>query len=167
MAGGINGAERHKNFLPFINAESRILILGSFPSVKSRETGFYYGNPQNRFWKTLAAACGTETPATVEQKKAFLLANKIALWDVIAETSLTGSSDANIKEENSAAENIKSIFGVSKELKVIICNGKKAFGVFLKEVPCPPVTALYLSSTSSANPAFRAEDWIKTLREYL
>lgn len=69
---------------PVYRADSRILILGSFPSVKSRETGFFYGHPQNRFWKVTAAVCGEEVPQTVEEKKAFLLRNHIAVWDVIA-----------------------------------------------------------------------------------
>ena len=68
---------------PVYRADSRILILGSFPSVKSRETGFFYGHPQNRFWKVTAAVCGEEVPQTVEEKKAFLLRNHIAVWDVI------------------------------------------------------------------------------------
>lgn len=81
---------------PVYRADSRILILGSFPSVKSRETGFFYGHPQNRFWKVTAAVCGEEVPQTVEEKKAFLLRNHIAVWDVIASCVITGSSDASI-----------------------------------------------------------------------
>lgn len=80
---------------PVYRADSRILILGSFPSVKSRETGFFYGHPQNRFWKVTAAVCGEEVPQTVEEKKAFLLRNHIAVWDVIASCVITGSSDAS------------------------------------------------------------------------
>ena len=83
---------------PVYRADSRILILGSFPSVKSRETGFFYGHPQNRFWKVTAAVCGEEVPQTVEEKKAFLLRNHIAVWDVIASCVITGSSDASIRD---------------------------------------------------------------------
>ena len=83
---------------PVYRADSRILILSSFPSVKSRETGFFYGHPQNRFWKVTAAVCGEEVPQTVEEKKAFLLRNHIAVWDVIASCVITGSSDASIRD---------------------------------------------------------------------
>ena len=77
--------------------DSRILILGSFPSVKSREQMFFYGHPQNRFWRVMAALLGADVPQTVEEKRAFLLANHIALWDVIASCDIAGSSDASIR----------------------------------------------------------------------
>lgn len=83
---------------PVYRADSRILILGSFPSVKSRETGFFYGHPQNRFWKVTAAVCGEEVPQTVEEKKAFLLRNHIAVWDVPGEAAGTGSGSSSVDE---------------------------------------------------------------------
>ena len=79
---------------PVYNEHSRILILGSFPSVKSREAGFFYGHPQNRFWKVLANVFQAEVPGTIEEKKAFLLEHRIAVWDVIGQCEITGSSDS-------------------------------------------------------------------------
>ena len=82
---------------PIYNENSKILILGSFPSVKSRENQFFYHHPQNRFWKTLAAVVGCDTPISIEEKKKFLLDNNIAVWDVIASCEIEGSSDSSIK----------------------------------------------------------------------
>ena len=84
-------------FLPVYDENSELLILGSFPSVKSREQGFYYGHPQNRFWKVLAAVCECEVPKTIEEKKKMLLKNHIAIWDVIDSCDIIGSSDSSIK----------------------------------------------------------------------
>ena len=84
-------------FLPVYDENSELLILGSFPSVKSREQGFYYGHPQNRFWKVLAAVYGSEVPGTVEEKKSLLLSRHIAIWDVIDSCDIIGSSDCSIK----------------------------------------------------------------------
>ena len=85
-------------FEPIYSSESKILILGSFPSVKSRENEFYYGHPQNRFWKVLSFVLKEEVPETIEEKKRLLLQNQIALWDVIASCSIVGSSDTTIKD---------------------------------------------------------------------
>ena len=85
-------------FDPVYNEESQILILGSFPSVKSRENNFYYGHPQNRFWKVLAAVFDVEVPQTIDEKKEFLLGHHIAIWDVIESCSILGSSDISIKD---------------------------------------------------------------------
>ena len=82
---------------PVYDKNSRILILGSFPSVKSREEGFFYGHPQNRFWKVTSAVFGDELPKSVPEKKAFLLRNRIALWDVIGSCDIEGSSDSSIR----------------------------------------------------------------------
>ena len=84
-------------FPPIYDGNSRILILGSFPSVKSREQLFFYGHPQNRFWRVTAAVYGSEAPGTIPEKKEFLLSHGIALWDVIASCEITGSSDSSIK----------------------------------------------------------------------
>ena len=79
---------------PVFDEMSRILILGSFPSVKSREAGFFYGHPQNRFWRVLAAVLGCPVPATIDEKRNMLLAHHVAVWDVIASCEITGSSDS-------------------------------------------------------------------------
>ena len=81
---------------PLFNEKSQILILGSFPSVKSREQKFFYGHPQNRFWKVIAAVYHADTPKTIEEKRSFLLEHRIALWDVIASCEIKGSSDSSI-----------------------------------------------------------------------
>ena len=83
---------------PVYDEHSNILILGSFPSVKSREQGFFYGHPQNRFWRVLAAVYGNQVPQTVEEKKAFLLQSGVAVWDVIASCEIQGSADSSIKD---------------------------------------------------------------------
>ena len=82
---------------PVFDENSKILVLGSFPSVKSREEGFFYGHPQNRFWKVMANAFDTHTPQSIEEKKVLLLSNGIALWDVIHSCNIVGSSDSSIK----------------------------------------------------------------------
>ena len=84
-------------FPPLYDENSKVLILGSFPSVKSREQNFFYGHPQNRFWKVVSAVIGTDTPVSIEEKSNFLHENHIALWDVIASCDITGSSDSSIK----------------------------------------------------------------------
>ena len=85
-------------FDPVFNTESKILILGSFPSVKSRENNFFYGHPQNRFWKVMAKVLEWEAPTTIEEKREMLLENHVAVWDVIASCSIVGSSDTSIKD---------------------------------------------------------------------
>ena len=115
---------------PVYRADSRILILGSFPSVKSRETGFFYGHPQNRFWKVTAAVCGEEVPQTVEEKKAFLLRNHIAVWDVIASCVITGSSDASIRDV--VPNPLQDILECA-DIRQIYCNGDRV--EVLPEVP--------------------------------
>ncbi|MBQ1503384.1 MAG: DNA-deoxyinosine glycosylase, partial [Clostridia bacterium] len=92
----VNGAIIHP-IPPVFDKNSRILILGSFPSVKSREVGFFYGHPQNRFWKVVSALFEEETPRTVEEKKDLLIRNGVALWDVLHSCEIRGSSDASIK----------------------------------------------------------------------
>ena len=82
---------------PLYDNTSAILILGSFPSVRSREAGFFYGHPQNRFWRVTAAVTGAEVPQSIPEKREFLLSHHIALWDVIASCEITGSSDSSIR----------------------------------------------------------------------
>ena len=105
---------------PVFDSASRILILGSFPSVKSREAGFFYGHPQNRFWKVLAGITDSEVPVTTEEKKAFLLQRHIAVWDVIASCVITGSSDSSIREV--VPNEIGRILEAAP-IRCIFCNG--------------------------------------------
>jgi len=152
-------------FLPVYDKNTKVLILGSFPSVKSREQGFYYGHPQNRFWKVLAAVCGCEVPRTIEEKKAMLLANHIAVWDVIDSCDIIGSSDSSIK--NVVPTNIAGILPET-EITRIYANGKTAgrlYDKFIRE--STGMEAVVLPSTSPANAACSLEKLIEVWKEEL
>lgn len=136
-------------FPPLYDKDSKILILGSFPSVKSREQMFFYGHPQNRFWKVVSAVLGQETPITIDEKKNFLLSNNIALWDVIASCDITGSSDSSIK--NVVANDLTEILD-SADIKQIFVNGKTAEKYYNKYIRDKiNRKAICLPSTSPAN----------------
>lgn len=142
-------------FEPVFDSNSRILILGTFPSVKSREHQFYYGHPQNRFWKVLAAVYKDAPPKTVPEKKAFLLKHCTALWDVISSCEITGSADASIK--NAVPNDISKILGAA-HISRIFCNGTKAFDLYNKYLlPKTEIQAEKLPSTSPANAAWTLE----------
>ncbi len=139
-------------FPPFYDAASEILILGSFPSVKSRAQMFFYGHPQNRFWKVTAAVFGDGVPDTLEEKKAFLRNNKIALWDVIGACEITGSSDSSIK--NVTPNDLAPIFETVAIRKIYV-NGKTAEKYFkLYTEKRIGREAICLPSTSPANAAW-------------
>ena len=140
---------------PFYNSDSEILILGSFPSIKSRETGFFYGHPQNRFWKVLAAICREAVPQTIEEKKAFLQRSRIALWDVIGSCEIEGSSDASIRN---VVPNDLSVVLDHAPIRTICVNGKTAYRYYEKYVQ-PKICreAVCLPSTSPANAAWSLE----------
>lgn len=156
--------QKHE-FAPVYDKNSKLLILGTFPSVKSRETNFYYGHPQNRFWKVLAAITENEVPQTIEQKKELLLENHIAIWDVIESCDIEGSSDSSIRNvvpadiskilENSNVERIYANGATAKKLYdryVLKKTGREIIG---------------LPSTSPANAAYSLEKlvdiWGRTL----
>ena len=131
--------------------DSRILILGSFPSVKSREQRFFYGHPQNRFWRVLAAQLGTDVPQSVEEKRAFLLAHRIALWDVIASCEIAGSSDASIR--NAMPNDLTPILETAS-IRQIFTNGGTAHRLYRKYIyPLTGREDIVLPSTSPANAA--------------
>ncbi len=155
--------QRAVGFLPVFNEESELLILGSFPSVKSRAVSFYYGNPQNRFWKTVCGFFGEEVPPTVAEKRAFLLRRRIALWDVIMECDIVGSSDASISGEVLA--DISALLEKTK-IRGIFCNGQKSYALLKKHFPAVGEGAQLLSSTSPANPRFSAEEWQNALANF-
>lgn len=139
--------------------DSRILILGSFPSVKSREQRFFYGHPQNRFWRVMAALLDTDVPQTVEDKRAFLLANRIALWDVIASCDIAGSSDASIR--NAVPNDLTPILETAS-IRQIFTNGATAHRLYRRYIY--PVTGredICLPSTSPANAAFSLEKLVQ------
>lgn len=142
-------------FPPLYDENSEILILGSFPSVKSREQMFFYGHRQNRFWKVLSTVFGKSCPETIEEKKTFLLSNHIALWDVIASCEITGSSDSSIK--NAAANDLSPILS-GADIKQIFVNGKTAEKYYNKYTkPVIKREAVCLPSTSPANAAWNLE----------
>ena len=115
-------------FPPLFDENSRILILGSFPSVKSREQKFFYGHPQNRFWKTLAGILAEPVPQTIEEKEDFLHRNHIALWDVIQSCEITGSSDSSIR--NVKPNDLSPILKEA-DIQAIYCNGAKSYEYYL------------------------------------
>ncbi len=139
-------------FDPVFDKHCRVLVLGSFPSVQSRKNSFYYGNPQNRFWKVLASWAGANEPENVEQKKSLLLQNGIALWDVIQECDIKGSSDASIKNvEPVAIERITQAAPIER----VICNGAAAGRLYKKYLLYKVgIPAQVLPSTSPANAAW-------------
>ena len=142
-------------FEPIFNEESRVLVLGSFPSVKSREYNFYYGHPQNRFWKVLAHIFEKEIPQTIEEKKTFLLEHHIAVWDVIESCTIIGSSDSSIKD---VVVNDFSKILQSSRIEMIYANGGKAYDLYCKYVEKKTwIPAIKLPSTSPANAAWTLE----------
>lgn len=144
---------------PVYDAHSKILILGSIPSLKSREIGFYYGHPQNRFWRVLAAIYQEKIPRTKEEKINFLHRHQIALWDVLASCTITGSSDQSIR--NPVPNDFSNICKQCK-IEKIYTTGKKAYQLYQKY--CFPLTkksAILLPSTSPANAAYSFEKLVE------
>ena len=140
---------------PVYDENSRILILGSFPSVKSREAGFFYGHPQNRFWKVTAAVFREPVPQSIPEKKAFLLRNHIAVWDVIHSCEITGSSDASIK--NVTVNDLSVILNAAL-IRQIFVNGKTAEKMYKRYTePMIGRSCICLPSTSPANAAWSVE----------
>lgn len=150
-------------FPPLYDSESEILILGSFPSVKSREQKFFYGHKQNRFWKVMAAVLETAVPETIEEKKKMLYRYHIALWDSIYSCDIIGSSDSSIK--NAVPTDLGQIITGSK-IRKIFCNGA-ASGICFKKYQEKElqITADILPSTSPANAAYSLEKLISIWRK--
>ena len=140
---------------PLFDAQSRVLILGSFPSVKSREAQFFYGHPQNRFWKLLALLFDEETPVTIEEKRALVLRHHLALWDTIRSCTVTGSSDSSIC--NVVPNDLRVILQHSC-VDRIYCNGATSFRLYQKYIlPQTGIPAQKLPSTSPANAAWNMD----------
>ena len=145
---------------PFYDKNSNILILGSFPSVKSREQMFFYGHPQNRFWKVISSVYDCAQPETIPEKKAFLKKNHIALWDVIGSCDIEGSSDSSIK--NAVANDISTVLKCAK-IRCVFVNGKTAEKYYKKYIePQTGISAVCLPSTSPANAAWSVDKLVKT-----
>lgn len=145
-------------FPPLYDEKSRILILGSFPSVKSREQMFFYGHPQNRFWKVLAAVFSAPVPHTTMEKRTFLLENGIALWDVIGSCDIEGSADSTIRN---VSPNDLSVILDCAPIENIYVNGRTAEKYYMRYTfPVTGKAAKCLPSTSPANAACSLEKLI-------
>ncbi len=152
-------------FPPLYDSDSKILILGSFPSVKSREQMFFYGHPQNRFWKVIASVFDKDIPVTIEDKKLLLKKHHIALWDVISSCDIKGSSDSSI---TNVVPNDLSLILNHSDIRLIIVNGKTAEKYFNKYIRDQiKRDAVCLPSTSPANAAWGLErltdEWKKAI----
>lgn len=148
-------------FNPVYNEHSRVLILGTMPSPKSRKDGFYYSHPQNRFWRVISDILNAPLPRTIEEKTDFLLNNQIALWDVLSECDISGADDSSIK--NPVPNDLSVILNYA-DIKAVFCTGKQAYNFYGKLCePNTKIPAQYLPSTSPANCAVGYE---KLLKEY-
>ncbi len=150
-------------FPPVYDQNSKILILGSFPSVKSREIQFFYGHPQNRFWKVIANVLDCKVPTTIDEKKCILLQNGVAVWDVIASCSIVGSSDTSIKDV--VVNDFSKILSESKVTSIYV-NGTKAYELYHKYAEKETgIKAVKLPSTSPANAAWNLDRLCKAWKE--
>lgn len=153
---------------PVFNEYSEILILGSFPSVRSRETGFYYGHPQNRFWKIMKEIYSWPfLPETNAEKRQLLLESHVALWDVVASCDITGSSDTSIR--NVISNDLTCITDASS-IQRIYCNGSTAIRLYMKHIfPSFPIQPILLPSSSPANASYTLEKlteiWMSAVRQ--
>ncbi|MDO4941241.1 MAG: DNA-deoxyinosine glycosylase [Lachnospiraceae bacterium] len=153
-------------FIPIVDHNTKILILGSFPSVKSRENAFYYGHPQNRFWKLLASILECDVPATIEEKKEMLRTHGVGIWDVIESCDITGSSDSSIR--NVVPAKIPELLSDYPNIQAVFANGRLAEKLYKKYIdPRTEVRITALPSTSPANAAYSLdrlrEHWEKIL----
>ena len=140
---------------PLYDADCRVLILGSFPSVKSREAMFFYGHPQNRFWPLLARLFDEPAPTSVDQKKRLALTHHVAMWDVIRSCTVTGSSDSSIRD---VEPNDLSVILDNSCVQRIYCNGALSYRMYQKYIrPVIGIEAVRLPSTSPANAACSME----------
>lgn len=150
-------------FEPVIDKKSKVLILGSFPSVKSREINFYYGNKQNKFWKVLEEYFGEKIPENTDEKRAFLLAHHIALWDIVGSSQIVGSSDNELIKKINSVNDIPKLLQDFPTIQAVVCNGKASYNLTTKFFPDIP--AIYLPSTSPANVSFKKEAWFEMLKK--
>ena len=149
-------SELVQGFDPVYDKDSKVLILGSFSSVKSRRVEFYYGNPQNRFWRVVCSYFGESIPESTESKREFLKRRNIALWDIVTECRIVGSQDATIK--NFKVADLKTLLQNSK-IGFIILNGSKAFSIFREHYTDIHTGYCKVPSTSPANTRFDEKEW--------
>ena len=155
-------SERVTGLAPFADGNSEVLILGSFPSVKSRAQSFYYGNKQNAFWRIIAGFFNEQTPETVKDKQSLLRRRHIALWDIVTECEIVGSQDSTIT--NFKVANLREVFTISP-IKAIIVNGGKAYSIFAKHYGNLLLPVFALPSTSPANTRRKDDEWFAALRK--
>ncbi|MBQ8844518.1 MAG: DNA-deoxyinosine glycosylase [Clostridia bacterium] len=149
---------KKNGFNAIIDNNSKILILGSFPSVKSREISFYYGNKQNRFWKMLEFTFNKKIEDNVDSKIKFLLSYNIALWDIVKSSNIKNSDDKTLEKSNYELNQIDLLLKEFPNIKKIICNGKLAYELVVNNFKLN-IPVVYLTSTSPANPRFKYELW--------
>ena len=154
--------EKKTGFAPVYNEESKVLILGSFPSVKSREIEFYYGNKQNRFWRMLCGYFNEEIPVDTQGKREFLLRNRIALWDMAVSCEIQGSADASLK--NAELADLNEILNTA-DIQRILLNGTLAYDLFCQRYADMDIPYAKMPSTSPANPRYDEKIWRKQLDE--
>ena len=150
-------------FSPVIFEDSEILILGSFPSIKSRQNNFYYGNPRNRFWKVLATIFNEKLPETIQEKVEICRKNKIALWDIYSSSNLTSSSDNELSKSNNQLSDIVGLLKRYKNIKKITCNGALSYNTLVKNFNLN-IDVVKLPSTSPACVKFDYEMWYNNLK---
>lgn len=155
----------YHNIPPVFDKNSEILILGSFPSVKSREAQFFYGHPQNRFWRVLSAVFNCDLPTTTEEKKAMLLSHKVAVWDVIGSCEIIGSSDSSIR--NAVPNDIASLVKKTRITR-IFANGATSYNMYNRLCrDFVDIDAFKLPSTSPANASYSLERLVSEWKLHL
>ena len=154
--------QRKQGFAPVFDKDSRVLILGSFPSVKSREIDFYYGHKQNRFWKMLCGYFEESVPETIEGKKEFLKRNKIALWDMVVSCEVEGSADASVK--NAVTADLNEVLRHAAIEKILL-NGTLSYELFVQAYEGLSIPYEKMPSTSPANPRYNETVWRRALDE--
>lgn len=142
------------SFAPVYTPDCHTLIVGTWPSPKSREQGFYYGHPQNRFWPLMARLLGAPIPQTIPQKKALLLRHGFALWDTVESCTITGASDASIRD---VAPTDIAALAQKTAIRRVLCNGATAYRLYQTYCALPGLQAVRLPSTSPANAAWSME----------
>ena len=163
----MNSDRVYHEFPPLYDKRSRVLILGSIPSPKSRELGFYYMHPQNRFWKMLSSVLGEEFPLDKQQRMAMCLRHGIALWDVLQSCEITGASDSSIR--NAVPNKLEQIFD-SADIKAVFTTGKKAQALYCRFFGDNKHPAVCLPSTSPANRTISEQQMLmeySRIRDYL
>ena len=165
----MKAAKQVHNIPPLYDAESRILVLGSFPSIKSREAEFFYGHPQNRYWKVMPFLLGEPLPETIEEKAAMMHRHHIAMWDTIGSCTITGSSDSSITD---VVPNDLSVILKAAHIEAIFTNGAKSTDLYNKLLyPVTGIRPVKVPSTSHANAAFSLDrlrqEWGDALAPYL